>query len=582
MPRRIVLFVSAMLLILSGVASASNSPVWKQVRKSDTPQMYAKRHGITVAELLALNPDLARRPKRLISGELLNINLASDSTSRMMYRWIFPGGDPAGPSLVKDYTAGKDSLVLIRIRKQLAKQIPLIPNVSDDVKERFRSQLEWSTPVIRFVRSTPDTPLVLHALVFGGYRADSLKGRLVKSKVKVWAGPIVCLWTDLRTKKPEPDQLVAMWDPINVDGELTSYQLVMFLGCQNAAVIRRELPPEPVVMMAHPETTIVVPPPPPPPMPPPPPPPVSPPPVEKELRSRDYVTDYVAWLTDEYVRIDPNGQPLDERTMNNIFIGHEFGLWTSPSKRLGLRVRNAESLFDMKARAGDHNAGLVVVPFSNRYLRLDIEGGIGYSAIKRLYTVVDHPDQYTWTWEERKRTTDGFGTYIRTQWILPTSWYTDLKYRDHGVISNIGGYTTWRPGWFYAKLAYDRQLRPHTVRHVDGGTIPFAADSMTMNEARLGISFSPRFLAYGSYQHWEYSSGPDLNRSQYWFTRFGPGGGLEWYPFRSLTWRFDANVIRFKNIGHARFPYGPGWADVHTRNSEWRLKVGVVYMPQPK
>lgn len=587
--------LSAITLMLSVPCLAGDTdPQWVRVSRADSSiTRFAKKYGLTPKQLVALNRNLQeQRYPHLVRGVKYNINPQTSPEQREIMYWTIVGGDPAGPSLIPAYKRGDN--LWPDLQSRALEQLAYMADLPEEVRDGLQNTIKTSTPEIVNLTSTDDYPLTMHNLVFGGYdryrvvrqkhgKPDTI---IVQSTIKYWVGPVVARWTDLRTRQRLLTQTAAIWPECRVTDQDYGYRFVVFLACQNSATIERLLPEEPPAE--------VVPPPPPPivemepepvpePMPlPPPPPPPAPPVVEQEVQSRDYVTDYVAWLTDEYVRIDQNGKPLDERTMNNIFVGHEFTGWKSPAKRLGFRVRNAECLFDMKARSGDHNLGLVVVPFSNRYLRLDLEGGLGYSAIQRLYTEVQHPDEETWTWQEKKLTTDGFGPYVRTQWILPAGLYADLKYRDHGVISNRGGYITWRPNWFYAKVAYDYQLRPAKFRHVDGQTIPFAADSMKMNEARVGISFNARFLLYGSYQHWEYASGPDLNRTQYWFTKEGPGGGFELYPFRAMTWRVGGDIIRFKNFDHARFPYGPGWAEIKERNREWRFKLGLVFQPQPK
>ena len=46
----------------------------------------------------------------------------------------------------------------------------------------------------------------------------------------------------------------------------------------------------------------------------------------------------------------------------------------------------------MKTRSGDHNLGLAVVPWSNRYLRLDLEGGLGYSAMAYEYGIASRAE----------------------------------------------------------------------------------------------------------------------------------------------------------------------------------------------
>lgn len=554
--------------------SSQEEPEWVVVKKGQTVKYFCQKYHLTEREFIAINHKNLknRRFHLLVPGERVNINSSTAPEFREMTRYAFPRGDPAGRNLEPDYLHGQNVWPEIQrtLRRELAamEQKGTLPSV---VLEWYKSQVEHEMPPVIKLETGPGHWLITWGTAFGGYN----KG----SELKFWEGDIINQWMRNSPKGlvPIPWRRAIVFSGVQTEDKREEWRLVFYLDCQNSTNLVRQLeevvevapPPPPVQAVPAPEyiaPTVIAEPAPQP--------QVQYPVVEETPTNRDYMTDYVAWLTDEYVRLD-EAQP-DYQSMNNLFIGQEFTLWASSAKRFGLRVRNAEALFDMKARSGDHNAGLVLVPFSNRRLRLDIEGGIGYSAIERLYYEFDHPDDATWTWEEKKRTTDGFGPYVRTQWLLPGDIYADLKWRDHGVIQNLGGYLTLRPGWFYGKLAYDHQLRPETSRHFDGQTITFAADTMIMNEARLGISFSPRFLVYGSYQHWEYSS------RTYWSTRFGPGGGFEIYPFSSPAWRIDANVIRFKNFDQLRLLTDEGMVDFHTRNREWRAKLGIVYARQPK
>jgi len=559
----IMLFFLLVPLGASLAHATSDAPTYYTVRKGDTEVSVAKKYKLTVAQLRSLNRTLkARRDHHLIRHELLNVNLSTAPEFLGHYRWTFPGGDPAGEDLVPVYLRGDTNEVFLRIRARAKVQADSL--AEGELKELLLSMLEWQEPKFRLIQR----PLTLDRLVFGG----SKKG----SKMRAWKGTIECPWKDLQGRDIEA--LPAMvYDPILYNGNL--YQFLWFLGCQNGALKIIPIPAEEAEMVEEPvpvvpetirvetpcppETVEVI---------------VAPPvPVEPEASSRYYLSDCVWWLTNEYVQIDPNGKPHDERTQDNLFLGHEHTLWPGMKKNWGFRLRNSEALFDLKARSGDHNLGLVMVPVSNRHLRLDLEGGLGYTAQERLFWEVTTKGGET-RWDERKLTTDGMWGYGRTQWINPT-FYADLRYRSGKPLTELGGFATMRAGPLYAKAGLSTQFRHAANRHVDQQTIRFAADSMYMKEARLGIIFSKRFLMYGSWNDWRYRS--DLYR----FTRFGPGGGFEW-NLSGDTWRLDGDVIRFSNFDDALWEETldgvNGFHHHRSRGREWRMKLGLVYAPATK
>lgn len=570
---RLSSILAAILLTFSGLAMADTAPIWKIVQPGDSPQAFAKRYDLTTAELIGLNPDLTRRPRRLIPGEPLNVNAQTDSSLRPAYRWVFTGGDPAGPSLVKPYQDGRQEQVLKQIANRLAKQIPLFTGVPEDIRERFRSQLEWGAPRIGYVRSTVDTPLVLHGLIFGGYRSDSVGGRLIKSKVKYWNGTVICLWH-------QPEQLAALYDPVSTP-EGISYQLVAFLECQNAAVIRRELPPERVAVMPPPETTFVaLPPLPEKPLPSPSIPEPSPPPTTREVSNRYYPYNQAGWLTLERVQIDPNGQLYDTRVQNNLYTGYERTFWFDRVRFFGVRGRIAGGYFDLDALAFDGNAGAVIAPNWGETLRFDLEGGVGYTTQQRMfYQPVLTPD-LGFEWRKQKESIAGVWPYVRAQAV--TNWMLlEGKHAFGDNYHNRKAELTLRPASLYGKLGFDEQFRGEVERVIDGVDVSFQADRIRMKEARLGFELGYDWTLYGSWDDWRYAS------PIYSFSRWGPGGGFEWlFLGGNRNWRLEGKLSRFTAHDDALWKVehnGVQSLEHHwTEDQMWRGLIGIVYAPTTK
>ena len=573
---RFMLALFVALLVTVSVATAqtsTTSPVLYKVRAGETEVSVAKKHSLTVAQLRRLNHNLILRKSHvLIPGEELNVNLQTAEDELGDYRWQFVGGDPAGPSLVPVFNAGQDSLLRATIVRRLNEQLEVF-ELPDEVKDAFRSQMEWQEPRYVALYSSPESTLVLQGLIFGGYERTKLpNGKVVTSKLKYWDGNVACLWKDSRTHKRLLIQPAAVYDGVKFDG--FGYRLILFLGCQNGAFVKYELPPVEVpppapetvqvaIPCPPPETTVVM-------VPAPPETTVTPPVVRPPVRNRYYVSDYVCWATLEDVRLDRGHEMLTGQHQDNLFVGHEQTLWFSPRKRFGLRWRSSEALFDLTNRSGDHNLGLSVVPFSTSRLRLDAEGGLGYTAMVRSYWRATVLDQYTTRWDEHRLTTDGLWGYGRTQWVTP-NLYADLKLRTGSLISELSGEVTLRYGWLYGKLSGDQQIRHEVTRHISPTPVTFPADTFQVREARLGIIFSKTFLAYAAYPDWRYSS------DSYVFSRFGPSGGFEW-NFASW-WRLDGNAIRFRDFDDALWYEGSTLVHHYSSNPEWRFKLGVVYTP---
>lgn len=580
---RFMLWLSAALLLTVSVASAQTmvtTPDLHKVRAGETERSVAENNGLTVAQLRQLNRNLLLRERHALKvGEELNVNPYTSEEFLGEYRWQFVGGDPAGFDLRPLYEAKKDSLFYATIHRRLHQQLGIF-HLPEEVKEAFISQMEWQEPRVVNLYSSPESTLVLQGLIFGGYERTKLpNGKVNVSKLKYWDGNVACLWKDPRTHHRIRTQAAAVYDGVKYNG--FGYRLIIFLGCQNGAFVKYELEPEPVELPSPPPIKVAAPCPPPEttvvyvPVPVPPVPMAVVPPLVTAPTVSPYYTDCVMWLTPEVFRIDPNGKRLHDRNGENIFAGHEHTYWNA-HKNVGLRYRMSEARFNLwssNARAGDYNAGLVGVPVATSHFRLDLEGGPWYSAAERVYYKFSEPTPGDWRWNPKKVTVDGYGLYARSQLLLPYQGYLDYKVRGVSkLLTENGGFITFRPGWLYLKAGANLQIRKEVTRHTHGN-ITFPRDTMTMRDARAGIVWSRWFMTYGSWNHWQYYS------DRYYFTRFGPGGGFEWNFQGNSLWRLDGDVIRFRDFDDGIWMDNNVLTHHHSVNHEWRLKLGLVYSP---
>ncbi len=565
MTKFITLFVAAMLLSFSSVAhTASTDPSWEKVKPGETPQMFAQRNLLSVTELIELNPDLARRPNRLIPYEPLNVNPATPLGARPLHRWVFAGGDPAGPSLEALYAQQGAVAVAEALRPRQRAQIAMMSNIPDTVRVWFDSMVQHTVGRVDSVTSSPDDPLVMMGLGFGGY----VKG----SKEQYWSGTTIAMWTD-RNGQPISQQLAMVYPEVVCDG--VGYTLMTFLHCQNSAPVPRLFePPAPIVETpsppAPPETTVVdtTPAPPPP----------SPTPAPKLTGNRYYPENCAYWLTWEDVTIDPNGQSFGDRHQDNFYAGHEHTYWADVWKTYGLRYRLAPSFFDSETWSFDANLGAVYAPKFGRTI-LDLEGGGYYKTQQRLTFQPERINEDSYVWRKHKTAIDEFGPYARVQLVHPDYHLEGKATLGSRYVTRLAQLTV-RPGSWYGKISVQQDLRGYVRTDVDGRQLGFPADSMTMREARLGYDLTPWFTLYAAYDDWQYRS------KLYDFDRRGPGLGCEWYFRQVKKWRFDAKVSRFTAEDRAL------WYETHqdvtqltlheTHDKIWRAVASIVYAPSTR
>jgi hypothetical protein len=162
------------------VASGGDTLKAVRVQSGDSWSTLSAATNISVAELARMNGLLKPRPPFI--GELVFVN---DPSSMGISRWNYIGGAPA------------QGTVLEQIQEL---------GVPDEVKAKWRIQVQTEMPMMEEVRSDPANPLILAGLT----QHDAHLGQNVAK------GVTICKWFD--GAAPVYSTKAEVWDPVIVQG----------------------------------------------------------------------------------------------------------------------------------------------------------------------------------------------------------------------------------------------------------------------------------------------------------------------------------------------------------------------------